>query len=444
MSVQIENLAKSMAKLTVEVSAEAFEKALQSAYMRQRKSITVPGFRKGKVPRAIIEKMYGAGIFYEDAANELLPSAYDDAAQESGLEITSRPEIDVTQIEKGKPFIFTATVALKPEVELGQYKGLEVLPADRTVTDEEVEAELKKEQEKNSRQVTVEDRGAEMGDTVTLDYEGRVDGELFEGGSAQNFDLKLGSHSFIPGFEEGLVGVRFDETRDVEVTFPEDYHAENLKGKPAVFTCTVHKVSATELPELDDEFAQDVSDFDTLEEYRADVRKKLEEKKAEQARQQIRDAALAKAAEKASMEIPDPMVDSYAENMVEKYARRIEAQGMSFDQYLQMFGSTADTMKEQFKPQAVLQIRSSLVLEKVAETENVEVSDEEVDAEIAEMAKAYGLEADRMKELVSEDEKKNIRKDLASRKAMDIIADAAVETEAAAGKDADAEENAEE
>ena len=444
MSVQIENLAKSMAKLTVEVSAEAFEKALQSAYMRQRKSITVPGFRKGKVPRAIIEKMYGAGIFYEDAANELLPSAYDDAAQESGLEITSRPEIDVTQIEKGKPFIFTATVALKPEVELGQYKGLEVLPADRTVTDEEVEAELKKEQEKNSRQVTVEDRGAEMGDTVTLDYEGRVDGELFEGGSAQNFDLKLGSHSFIPGFEEGLVGVRFDETRDVEVTFPEDYHAENLKGKPAVFTCTVHKVSATELPELDDEFAQDVSDFDTLEEYRADVRKKLEEKKAEQARQQIRDAALAKAAEKASMEIPDPMVDSYAENMVENYARRIEAQGMSFDQYLQMFGSTADTMKEQFKPQAVLQIRSSLVLEKVAETENVEVSDEEVDAEIAEMAKAYGLEADRMKELVSEDEKKNIRKDLASRKAMDIIADAAVETEAAAGKDADAEENAEE
>ncbi len=444
MSVQIENLAKSMAKLTVEVSAEAFEKALQSAYMRQRKSITVPGFRKGKVPRAIIEKMYGAGIFYEDAANELLPSAYDDAAQESGLEITSRPEIDVTQIEKGKPFIFTATVALKPEVELGQYKGLEVLPADRTVTDEEVEAELKKEQEKNSRQVTVEDRGAEMGDTVTLDYEGRVDGELFEGGSAQNFDLKLGSHSFIPGFEEGLVGVRFDETRDVEVTFPEDYHAENLKGKPAVFTCTVHKVSATELPELDDEFAQDVSDFDTLEEYRADVRKKLEEKKAEQARQQIRDAALAKAAEKASMEIPDPMVDSYAENMVENYARRIEAQGMSFDQYLQMFGSTADTMKEQFKPQAVLQIRSSLVLEKVAETENVEVSDEEVDAEIAEMAKAYGLEADRMKELVSEDEKKNIRKDLASRKAMDIIADAAVETEAAAEKDADAEENAEE
>ena len=444
MSVQIENLAKSMAKLTVEVPAEALEKALQSAYMRQRKSITVPGFRKGKVPRAIIEKMYGAGIFYEDAANELLPSAYDDAAQESGLEITSRPEIDVTQIEKGKPFIFTATVALKPEVELGQYKGLEVLPADRTVTDEEVEAELKKEQEKNSRQVTVEDRGAEMGDTVTLDYEGRVDGELFEGGSAQNFDLKLGSHSFIPGFEEGLVGVRFDETRDVEVTFPEDYHAENLKGKPAVFTCTVHKVSATELPELDDEFAQDVSDFDTLEEYRADVRKKLEEKKAEQARQQIRDAALAKAAEKASMEIPDPMVDSYAENMVENYARRIEAQGMSFDQYLQMFGSTADTMKEQFKPQAVLQIRSSLVLEKVAETENVEVSDEEVDAEIAEMAKAYGLEADRMKELVSEDEKKNIRKDLASRKAMDIIADAAVETEAAAGKDADAEENAEE
>ncbi len=444
MSVQIENLEKSMAKLTVEVAADVFEKALQRAYMRQKKNITVPGFRKGKVPRAIIEKMYGAGIFYEDAANELLPSAYEDASKESGLEITSRPEIDVTQIEKGKPFVFTATVAVKPEVELGQYKGVEVVPADRTVTDEEVEAELKKEQEKNSRQVTVEDRGAEMGDTVTLDYEGKVDGEVFEGGSAQNFDLKLGSHSFIPGFEEGLVGVRAGETRDVDVTFPEEYHAENLKGKPAVFSCTVHKVSATELPELDDDFAQDVSEFDTLEEYRADVRKKLEEKKAEQARQQIRDAALTKAAENATMEIPEAMIDTYAENMVENYARRIEAQGMSFDQYLQMFGSTAESMKEQLRPQAVLQIRSELVLEKVAEAENIEVTEEEVDAEIAEMAKAYGLEADRMKELVSEEEKKNIRRDLANRKALDSIADAAVETEAAAEKDADAGDGAEE
>lgn len=435
MSVQIENLEKSMAKLTVEVPAEDFEKAVQNVYMRQKKNIAVPGFRKGKVPRAIIEKMYGTGVFFEDAANELLPTAYENAAKESGLEITSRPEIEVTQIEKGKPFIFTATVAVRPEVVLGEYKGLEVPPADRNVTDEEVEAELKREQEKNSRQVTVEDRGAEMGDTVTIDYEGRVDGELFDGGSAQNFDLKLGSHSFIPGFEEGLVGVNAGETRDVNVTFPEEYHAENLKGKPAVFTCTVHKVSATELPELDDDFAQDVSEFDTMEEYRADVRGKLEERKAEQARQQIREAALAKAAANAGIEIPDAMIETQAENMVENYARRIQAQGMSFDQYLQMFGSTAETMKDQMKPQAEVQIRSELVLDKIAEAEGIEISDEEVDAEIAEMAKSYGMEADRMKELVGEEEKKNIRRDLASRKAMDLIADAAVETEAAVEKE---------
>lgn len=443
MSVQIENLEKSMAKLTVEVSAEEFEKALQSAYMKQKKNISVPGFRKGKVPRAIIEKMYGAGVFYEDAANAILPSAYADAAKESGLDITSQPEIDVTQIEKGKPFVFTATVAVRPEVVLGDYKGLEVAPADRTVTDEEVEAELKREQEKNSRQVTVEDRGAEMGDTVTMDYEGRIDGELFEGGSAKEFDLKLGSHSFIPGFEEGLVGVMAGETKDVEVTFPEEYHAEELKGKPAVFTCTIHKVSATELPELDDDFAQDVSEFDTLAEYRADVRGKLEERKANQARQQIRDAALAKAAANAQMEIPEPMIDTYAENMVENYARRIQAQGMSFDQYLSMFGSTAEEMKTQMRPQAEVQIRSELVLDKIAETENIEVSDEELDKEIADMAENYGLEADRMKELIGEEEKRNIRKDLASRKALDLIADAAVETEAAA-EAASAEENAEE
>ena len=443
MSVQIENLEKSMAKLTVEVAAEAFEKALQSAYLKQKNNISIPGFRKGKVPRAIIEKMYGAGIFYEDAANEILPSAYADAAKESGLDITSQPEIDVTQIEKGKSFIFTATVAVKPEVELGQYMGVEVVPADRTVTDQEVDEEIRREQEKNSRQVTVEDRGAEMGDTVTMDYVGRVDGEAFDGGSAENYDLKLGSHAFIPGFEEGLVGVRAGETRDVDVTFPEEYHSADLKGKAAVFTCTIHKVSATELPELDDEFAQDVSEFDTLEEYRADVRKKLEEKKENQARQQVRDAALAKAAANAAMEIPAPMIDTYAEQMVENYARRIQSQGISFDQYLQMFGSTAETMKEQMKPQAEVQIRGELVLEKIAEAENIEVTEEDIDKEITEMARSYGLEEDKMKELVSEDEKKNIRKDLASRKALDLIADAAVESESAAQEE-EKQENTEE
>ncbi len=352
MSVQVENLEKSMAKLTVTVSAEDFENALQRAYQKQKKNISIPGFRKGKVPRQVIEKMYGAGVFYEDAANSILPGAYADAAKESGLDITSTPQIDVTQIEKGKDFIFTATVALKPDVVLGQYKGVEVPKPDRTVTDEDVEKALKEEQEKNARQITVEDGGAENGDSVVMDYEGKIDGEPFEGGSAKNHTLVLGSGSFIPGFEDGLLGVKGGETRDVEVTFPEDYHAEELKGKKAVFTCKVERVTRKELPELDDEFAQEVSEFDTLDAYKADVRKNLETKKEEAARQEIKDNAVSKAAQNSTIEIPAPMIDTQADRMIDNFARRLQAQGMSMQQYMQFTGSDENMMREQVKPQA--------------------------------------------------------------------------------------------
>ena len=429
MSVQVENLEKSMAKLTVTVSAEDFENALQRAYQKQKKNISIPGFRKGKVPRQVIEKMYGAGVFYEDAANSILPGAYADAAKESGLDITSTPQIDVTQIEKGKDFIFTATVALKPDVVLGQYKGVEVPKPDRTVTDEDVEKALKEEQEKNARQITVEDGGAENGDSVVMDYEGKIDGEPFEGGSAKNHTLVLGSGSFIPGFEDGLLGVKGGETRDVEVTFPEDYHAEELKGKKAVFTCKVEKVTRKELPELDDEFAQEVSEFDTLDAYKADVRKNLETKKEEAARQEIKDNAVSKAAQNSTIEIPAPMIDTQADRMIDNFARRLQAQGMSMQQYMQFTGSDENMMREQVKPQAEIQIRNQLTLEKIAETENIQVSDEELDQEIEKMAKAYNLEPDKMKEIIGDEEKENIRKDLAEQKAMDLVADAAVEVE---------------
>lgn len=429
MSVQVENLEKSMAKLTVTVSAEDFENALQRAYQKQKKNISIPGFRKGKVPRQVIEKMYGAGVFYEDAANSILPGAYADAAKESGLDITSTPQIDVTQIEKGKDFIFTATVALKPDVVLGQYKGVEVPKPDRTVTDEDVEKALKEEQEKNARQITVEDGGAENGDSVVMDYEGKIDGEPFEGGSAKNHTLVLGSGSFIPGFEDGLLGVKGGETRDVEVTFPEDYHAEELKGKKAVFTCKVERVTRKELPELDDEFAQEVSEFDTLDAYKADVRKNLETKKEEAARQEIKDNAVSKAAQNSTIEIPAPMIDTQADRMIDNFARRLQAQGMSMQQYMQFTGSDENMMREQVKPQAEIQIRNQLTLEKIAEAENIQVSDEELDQEIEKMAKAYNMEPDKMKEIIGDEEKENIRKDLADQKAMDLVADAAVEVE---------------
>ena len=430
MSVQVENLEKNMAKLTIEVSAEELEKALQGAYLKQKHNISIPGFRKGKVPRAMIEKMYGAGIFYEDAANALIPEAYSNAVAESKLDVVSQPEISVTQIEKGKPFIFTAEVAVKPEVTLGEYKGLEVPKTDLTVTDEEVDAELQKEREKNSRTITVEDRGAQEGDTVTIDFEGSIDGEAFEGGTGKDYPLTLGSHTFIPGFEDQLVGAKAEDQVDVHVTFPEDYNAEELKGKAAVFKCTVHKVEAKELPELDDDFAKDVSEFDTLDEYKADVRANLEKKKEAEAKRTKEDAVVEKAIANATMEIPDAMVKTQAANLVDNFARRLQAQGMTLEQYMQYLGQTPEQLQEQMKPQALKQIQTRLVLEKVAEVENIEISEEKIDHEIQEMAKMYNMEADKLKDIMGDYEKEQMQKDLAVQEAVTFLADHAVEVEA--------------
>ena len=429
MSVKVENLENNMAKLTIEVSAEEFEKAMQSAYQKQKKNISIPGVRKGKVPRAMVEKMYGPAVFYEDAANSLIPSAYEEAAKESELEIVSTPEIDVEQIEKGKSFIFNATVATKPEVTLGDYKGINVPKTEVAVTEEEIEAELKSEQEKNGREITVEDAGAEMGDTVTLDYAGAIDGVAFDGGTANDQNLKLGSNSFIPGFEDQLVGVKAGESREVKVTFPEDYHAEDLKGKEAVFVCTVKKITRTELPELNDEFAQDVSEFDTLEEYKADLSKKITERKEKQAAQAKKDNAVSRAAQNATIDIPAAMLNTRADEMVNNFARRLQAQGMSMEMYMKYTGADANAMREQVKPQAEIQIRNELVLEKIAEVENLEVADADIDKEIEEMAKAYNMEADKMKEIIGEEERKTIARDLKVQKAIDFVAENAVEVE---------------
>ena len=430
MSVQVENLEKNMAKLTIEVSAEELEKALQGAYLKQKNNISIPGFRKGKVPRAMVEKMYGAGIFYEDAANALIPEAYSNAVAESKLDVVSQPEVNVVQIEKGKPFIFTAEVAVKPEVTLGEYKGLEVPKADLTVTEEEIEAELKKEQEKNGRTIDVEDRPSQMGDTVTIDFEGSVDGVPFEGGAGKDYPLTLGSNTFIPGFEEQLAGVKLEEEVDVNVTFPEDYNAEELKGKAAVFKCTIHKIETKELPELDDDFAKDVSEFDTLDEYKADVKANLEKKKEADAKRAKEDAAVEKAVANASMEIPDAMVKSQAAQMVDNFVRRLQAQGMSMEQYMQYTGQTLEQMQDQMKPQATKQIQTRLVLEKVAEVENIEASEEKIDGEIQEMAKMYNMEADKLKELLGDFEKEQMKKDLAVQEAVTFLADHAVEVDA--------------
>ncbi len=429
MSVQVEKLEKNMAKLTIEVSAEEFEKGIQAAYLKEKGKISLPGFRKGKAPRKMIEKMYGVGVFYEEAANNVMPMAYSNAAKESELEIVSNPDIDIVQIEAGKPFIFTATVAVKPEVTLGEYKGVEVKKADLAVTDEEIEAELKKEQEKNSRTVNVDDRAVENGDMIKLDFEGFVDGVAFDGGKGENYDLTIGSNSFIPGFEDQLVGAKIGEDVDVNVTFPEEYHAKDLAGKAAVFKCKVNAISVKELPELDDEFAQEVSEFDTLDEYKADVKKNLEEKKAAEAKTAKENEAVDKAVENAQMDIPDPMIDSQVEQMINDYARRLQSQGLSMEQYMQFTGTTMDALKEQVRPQALTQIKSRLVLEKIAEVENIQISDEKLDEELAKMAESYKMELDKLKELMGDYEKDQMKKDMAVQEAVTLVAEAAKEVE---------------
>ena len=427
MSLQVEKMEKNMAKLTIEVAAEDLEKAMQNAYQKAKGRISIPGFRKGKAPRKMIEQMYGKGIFLEDAVNALIPEHYSKALAECELEIVSQPTIDITQAEPGKALIFTAEVATKPEVTLGDYKGVEVPKTEINVTDEDVDAEIKKEQEKNSRTINVEDRGAQLQDVVTIDFEGSVDGVPFDGGQATEYPLTLGSNTFIPGFEEQLVGAKVGDDVDVKVTFPEEYQAKELAGKEAIFKCAVKKIEAKELPELDDDFAKDVSEFDTLAEYKEHVKTNLVERKENEAKRAKEDAAVDKAIENAQMDIPEAMLMTQCRQMLDDFSRRMQSQGLSMEQYFQFTGMTADKMMEDMKPQALKRIQTRLVLEKVAEVENIQPTEEEVNEEIAKMAEAYKMEADKLKELLGERELEQMKKDMAVQKAVTVIADAAKE-----------------
>ena len=444
MSVQVEKLEKNTVKLTIEVPAEELEKALQEAYNRQKKNISMPGFRKGKVPRAMVEKMYGAGVFYEDAANALIPQAYADAAKECGEDIVSRPVVDITQIEKGKPFIFTAEVATKPEVTLGKYIGVTVTKVDGTVTDEDVTAAIDKEREKNARTINVEDRAIENGDTAVIDFEGFVDGVAFDGGKGENHSLEIGSGSFIPGFEDQLIGKNAGDDVDVNVTFPEEYHAEDLAGKEATFKVKIHEIKAKEIPELDDEFVQDVSEFDTVAEYKDSVKAKLEEQKQNEIKRAYQDEAIDKIVDKSTMELPDAMIDTQCENMINEFAQRIAQSGLSMEQYMQFSGMTVDGLKEQVRPEALTRIQSSLVLEQIAKDENIEVSDDEINAEVEKMATQYGMEADKLKEYLGDAEKESMKRDLAITKAVDLIMENVKErAKAKTKKEKEAEEETE-
>lgn len=437
MSVQVENLEKNMAKLTIEVPAEELEKAIQAAYMKQKGKISLPGFRKGKVPRPMIEKMYGVEIFYEDAANELISQEYPKAAEESGLDIVSRPEVDVTQIEKGKPFIFTAEVAVRPEVTLGEYKGVQVTKVDTAVTEEEVDAEINRERESNARIITVEDRPVANGDTAVIDYEGFIDGTAFDGGKGENHSLVIGSHSFIDTFEEQLIGKNSGDEVEVHVTFPEEYQAEELAGKAAVFQVKINEIKGKELPELDDDFAQDVSEFDTLAEYRDSVKTRLTQNKENSAKRQKEEEAIAKIVENAEMEIPDAMVDTQVNHMINEFAGQIAQQGLSIEQYMQFTGATIEKLQEQMRPDAVKRIQASLVLEQIVKAEAIEVSGEDVEAEIARMAEMYGMEAENLKKSMGDWESDSIKKDLAVQKAVDLILEHVEEVEAPAQEDAE-------
>ena len=427
MSLQVEKLEKNMAKLTIEVSAEEFEKALQGAYNKQKKSISLPGFRKGKAPRAMVEKMYGAEIFFDDAANALIQREYAKAYDEADIEIVSQPKIEVTQIEKGKSFIFTAEVAVKPEVTLGEYKGLKVDKTSTRVTAKEIEEKLTQEAEKNARIVEVTDRAVQDKDDVVLDFEGFVDGVAFEGGKGENYPLTIGSGAFIPGFEEQLIGAELEKETEVNVTFPEDYHAEELKGKTAVFKCTVHKISVKEVPELDDEFAAEISEFATLEELKADTKAKIKEQKAADGKRKREDQAVEKAVENAQMEIPEAMIDTEANQMANDFAQRIQQQGLTMDQYFQFTGVTAEQMIEELRPQALKRIQTRLVLEAIVAAENIEVSEEKFMEEIEKMAKAYGMEADKLLGFMGDREKEQMKADMAVQEAVTFVAENAVE-----------------
>lgn len=427
MSLQVEKLEKNMAKLTIEVPAEEVEKAIEKAYQKNKGSISVPGFRKGKVPRKMIEQMYGKEVFYEDAANLMIPTAYEAAYDECEEEIVSAPQIAVTQLEAGKPFIFTAEVALKPSVKLGKYKGVKVDKADLSVSEEEIDAALQKERESNSRTITVEDRAVKDGDMTVIDFEGFVDGVAFAGGKGENYPLTIGSGAFIPGFEEQLVGAAIGTETEVNVTFPEDYQAEELAGKAAVFKCTVKEIKEKELPELDDEFASEVSEFDTLAEYKADIQKKLAEKKEAEAKNAKEDAVITAIIEDSDMDIPEAMIETQQRQMLDDFAQRIQMQGIQMEQYFQFTGMDAEKLKEQMKPQAVKRIQSRLILEAVADAEKMTATEEELEAELVKMAEAYQMEVDKIKEMLGEQETEQIKKDIAIQKAVAFVVENAKE-----------------
>ncbi len=428
MSLQVENLEHNMAKLTIEVSAEDVEKALQQAYLKERKRISLPGFRKGKVPRQVIEKMYGPEVFYDEAANHMISEAYGKAYDECELEIASQPKVEIVQLEKGKPFIFTAEVAVKPEVTLGEYKGLKVDKVSAEVTDEEVDAEIEKERERNARTVDVTDRAVQDKDQITLDFEGFVDGTAFEGGKGEDYPLTIGSGAFIPGFEDQLIGAEIGKETEVKVTFPEEYQAKELAGKEAVFKCTVKTIKVKELPELDDEFASDVSEEgETMEEYKAEVRGKLKERKEREAKEKKENQVVEQAVANAEIDLPEPMVDLQARQMADDFARRIMQQGMTLEQYFQFTGLSEEKMMEELKPQAEKRIRTRLVLEAIVAAENIEVSDERLEEELKKMAEAYQMEVDKLKEFMGENEKKQMKEDIAVQEAVTLITEAAVE-----------------
>ena len=428
MSLQVEKLEHNMAKLTIEVSAEDVEKALQAAYLKERSRISLPGFRKGKVPRQMIEKMYGPEVFYDEAANHMISEAYGKAYEECELEIVSQPKVAITQLEKGKPFIFTAEVAVKPEVTLGEYKGLKVDKVSTRVTQKEVDEEIDRERERNARTIEVTDRPVQDKDQVILDFEGFVDGVAFEGGKGENYPLTIGSGAFIPGFEEQLIGAEIGKETEINVTFPEEYQAKELAGKEAVFKCTVHEIKAKEIPELDDEFVSDVSEeSETVDAYKAEVKAKIKERKEREGRQKKEDQAVEQAVANAQIDIPDPMIDLQTKQMADDFARRIMQQGMSLEQYFQFTGLSEEKMMEEFRPQAEKRIRTRLVLEAVVAAENIEVSDERLEEELKKMADSYQMEVEKLKEFMGDNEKKQMKEDIAVQDAVTLIADAAVE-----------------
>ena len=421
MSVQVENLEKNTAKLTIEVPAEKFEEAVQHSYNKNKGKFNIPGFRKGKAPFNMIKKMYGVGVFYEDAVDEVIDASYPDAAKESGLEIVSRPSISIEEIEEGKAFVYTAVVAVKPEVTLGEYKGVEVQKTKSEVTEEDIETEIKRAREKNSRLITVEDRGIEDGDQVTIDFDGSVDGKRFEGGKAEDYPLTIGSHTFIDNFEEQLIGKTTGEECEVNVTFPAEYHVEELKNKPAVFKVKVKEIQRKELPEANDDFASEVSDFDTMEEYKKDLTEKLQAEKIEAAKTADEDKVVTKVIENATMEIPDQMVEEQVNGMVNDYARRLESQGISFKQYVEITGMTAEKIGEQMKPQAIKRIQTRLVLEAVVKAENIQADDAAVEEQFDKMAEDFKMDKEQIKGMFGEEQMAQLKEDLAVQKAIDFL-----------------------